>query len=192
VTRIIGLAGWSGAGKTTLIRAVIPALRARGLSVSTVKHAHHAFDIDQPGKDSHVHREAGASEVLIASSRRFALIHELRDEPEPPLAALLRRLSPVDLVLVEGFKRDRHPKLEIYRKASGKDYLFPADPFIEAIATDAPGPFPIPRLDMDAIGDIADWIIERAQPVERVLGQAVVKRRGAAPPRPRSASRSRR
>src|SRR5260221_12546659 len=109
--RLIGLSGWSGAGKTTVISAVIPALIARGLTVSTVKHAHHSFEIDRPGKDSFVHREAGASEVLIASAHRFALMRELRGAPEPALAELLKRLAPVDLVLGEGFKRDTHPKL---------------------------------------------------------------------------------
>ena len=105
--RIIGLAGWSGAGKTTLLAKVIPRLNARGLTVSTVKHAHHAFDVDQPGKDSHVHRQAGATEVLISSAKRWALVHELRGEAEPSLGALLRKLAPVDLVLIEGFKRER-------------------------------------------------------------------------------------
>ena len=118
--RIIGLAGWSGAGKTTLLTKVIPVLVRRGLKVATVKHAHHEFDIDRPGKDSWLHREAGASEVAIVSSRRWALMHELRDEPEPPLMEILAKLSPVDLVIVEGFKRHAHPKLEVYRAAAGK------------------------------------------------------------------------
>jgi molybdopterin-guanine dinucleotide biosynthesis protein B len=169
ITRLIGLAGWSGAGKTTLIAAVIPALRARGIAVSTVKHAHHAFDIDKPGKDSYVHRQAGASEVLVVSSQRFALMHELRGEEEPPLGALLRRLAPVDLVLVEGFKRDRHPKLEINRMATDKSFMHPTDPYIRAIATDAPGPFPIPQLDIDATEAIADWLLAEAEPIERFL-----------------------
>jgi molybdopterin-guanine dinucleotide biosynthesis protein B len=168
-TRLIGLAGWSGAGKTTLITAVVPALRARGVTVSTVKHAHHAFDIDKPGKDSYVHREAGASEVLIVSSQRFALMHELRGEPEPPLGALLRRLATIDLVLVEGFKRDSHPKLEVCRVAADKAFIHPTDPNIRAIATDAPGPFPIPRLDIDATEAIADWLLAEAEPIERFL-----------------------
>ena len=118
--RIIGLAGWSGAGKTTLITKVIPVLKGRGLKVATVKHAHHEFDLDRPGKDSWRHREAGAAEVAVVSSRRWALIHELRDEPEPPLAEILAKLSPVDLVIIEGFKRHAHPKLEIYRANVGK------------------------------------------------------------------------
>ena len=168
--RLIGLSGWSGAGKTTLIAALIPALRARGLRVSTIKHAHHAFDVDSPGKDSYVHRESGATEVLVASRHRFALMHELRDEPEPPLGALLRRLSPVDLVLVEGFKADAHPKLEVHRSMTGKDLIHPSDPYIRAIATDAPGPFPIERLDIDDIAAITDWVLRNAEPIERFLG----------------------
>src|SRR3954466_2667006 len=111
--KIIGIAGWSGAGKTTLLTRVIPRLTARGLRVSTIKHAHHAFDIDQPGKDSHTHRVAGGTEVLISSAHRFALMHELRGAPELVLGALLEKLSRVDLVLVEGFKRETHPKLEV-------------------------------------------------------------------------------
>jgi molybdopterin-guanine dinucleotide biosynthesis protein B len=164
--RLIGLAGWSGAGKTTLIRALIPALRARGLTVSTIKHAHHAFDVDTPGKDSFVHREAGASEVLVSSSQRLALMRELRGAAEPSLAELLQRLSPVDLVLVEGFKADRHVKLEIHRLETRKPFLFPSDPKIRAIATDAPGAFPIPRFDLEAVGAIADWVDAHAEPVE--------------------------
>jgi molybdopterin-guanine dinucleotide biosynthesis protein B len=167
--RLIGLSGWSGAGKTTLIAALIPALKARGLSVSTVKHAHHAFDVDKPGKDSYVHREAGATEVLVASRHRYALMRELRDEPEPALGSLLARLSPVDLVLVEGFKADAHPKLEVHRVATGKDLIHPWDPYIRAIATDAPGPFPIERLDIDDIDGIVDWVLAHAEPMERFL-----------------------
>jgi molybdopterin-guanine dinucleotide biosynthesis adapter protein len=163
--RLVGLAGWSGAGKTTVMAKVIPALVARGLRISTVKHAHHDFDIDVPGKDSHVHRMAGATEVMVASGRRFALMHELRDEPEPPLSALLARLAPVDLVLVEGFKRDAHPKLEIFRAETGKPLLHPEDRHIAAIATDLPGPFPIPRLDIDDVAAIADWLVAHAEPV---------------------------
>ncbi len=118
--RVIGLAGWSGAGKTTLIVRLIPELKARGLSVSTLKHAHHNFDVDQPGKDSFRHREAGAHEVMISSSNRFALMHELRGAPEPPLATLIAKLEPVDLLIIEGFKADRHAKLEVHRAENGK------------------------------------------------------------------------
>src|SRR6266704_1838306 len=138
--RVIGHAGWSGAGKTTLLAKVIPRLTARGLKVSTVKHAHHSFDVDQPGKDSHTHRLAGATEVLVSSANRFALVHELRGAPELPLAALIEKLAPVDLVVVEGFKREAHPKLEVYRAGLGKPLLHPDDPAIVAIAADAPLP----------------------------------------------------
>ena len=137
-TRVFGFAGWSGSGKTTLIEQVIPCLVARGVSVSLVKHAHHAFDIDYPGKDSYRHREAGCSEVLVTSSRRWALVHELRGAPELTLAETLERLSPCDLVLIEGYKRSRLPKLEIHRAALGKPWLHPDDPHIVAIASDTP------------------------------------------------------
>ena len=126
--RIIGLAGWSGSGKTTLLAHVIPRLVARGLTVSTVKHAHHAFDIDQPGKDSHTHRMAGATEVLVGSANRWALVHELRGDAEPSLAELLKKLSPADLVVVEGYKRAPHPKLEVYRAASASRCSIPMTP----------------------------------------------------------------
>src|SRR5947209_596938 len=128
--RVIGLAGWSGAGKTTLLRRLIPALVADGLRVSTLKHAHHAFDIDQPGKDSWEHRQAGATEVLISSAQRWALMHELRGAPEPELSDLLGRLSPVDLVLIEGFKRGSQPKIEVHRVGNGKPYLHLDDPTV--------------------------------------------------------------
>jgi molybdopterin-guanine dinucleotide biosynthesis adapter protein len=134
--RIIGITGWSGAGKTTLILKLIPLLTARGLKVSTLKHAHHMFDVDTPGKDSYEHRAAGATEVLIASENRFALMHELRDSPEPPLEVLLSKLSAVDLVLIEGFKRAPHPKIEVFRQANGKEPLHPGNPSIVAVASD--------------------------------------------------------
>src|SRR5215813_11357576 len=132
--RIIGLAGWSGAGKTTLLAKMIPRMVARGLTVSTVKHAHHSFDVDHPGKDSHTHRMAGATEVLVGSANRWALVHELREEPEASLGALLAKLSQVDLVLVEGYKREPHPKLEVYRAVVGKPLLHPDDPHVVAVA----------------------------------------------------------
>jgi molybdopterin-guanine dinucleotide biosynthesis adapter protein len=162
--RVIGLAGWSGAGKTTLIVKLIPFLREKGLSVSTLKHAHHAFDVDQPGKDSYLHREAGASEVLVASSRRFALMHELRGAPEPGLAELLGRMAPVDLILVEGFKRDNHPKIEIHRAANGKPFLYPDDPGIVAIASDSLGGLPqgLPHAHLDDVGAVAGLILAYA------------------------------
>ena len=167
--RIIGLAGWSGAGKTTLITRVIPVLTGRGLKVATVKHAHHGFDLDQSGKDSWQHREAGASEVAVVSSRRWAVIHELRDEPEPPLAEILAKLSPVDLVIVEGFKRHAHPKLEIYRASVGKPLLHPDDDCIVAIASDAPLPqAPLPVLMLDDIEAIASVLQAEALPREQI------------------------
>ena len=168
-TRIIGLAGWSGAGKTTLISRVIPVLVQRGLKIATVKHAHHEFDIDRPGKDSWLHREAGASEVAIVSSRRWALIHELRGEPEPPLAEILAKLSPVELVIVEGFKRHAHPKLEVYRAAAGKPHLYPDDDCIVAIATDAPLPqAQLPVLMLDDVEGIANVLQAEALPYDRI------------------------
>jgi len=167
--RIIGLAGWSGSGKTTLVTRVIPVLTGRGLKVATVKHAHHDFDIDQPGKDSWLHREAGASEVAIVSSRRWAIVHELGNEPEPPLADVLAKLSPVDLVIVEGFKRHAHPKIEIFRAAVGKPLLHPEDDCIVAIATDAPLPqAQLPVLMLDDIAGIADAMQAEALPRDRI------------------------
>jgi molybdopterin-guanine dinucleotide biosynthesis protein B len=171
--RIIGLAGWSGSGKTTLLIKVIPRIVARGLRVSTLKHAHHAFDIDQPGKDSHSHRMAGASEVLVGSSARWALVHELRGAAEPTLASLVQKLSPVDLVLVEGYKRERHPKLEIYRAALGKPPLYPEDPAIVAVASDEPLPQAnVPVVDCDDIEGIADLLIARAAPLDCLFAHA--------------------
>jgi len=171
--RIIGLAGWSGSGKTTLLVKVIPRLVARGLRVSTLKHAHHAFDIDQPGKDSHSHRLAGATEVLIGAASRWALVHELRDEAEPTLGTLLRRLSPVDLVLVEGYKRERHPKLEVYRAAIGKPLLHPDDAAIVAVASDEALPAAkIPVVDLDDVEAIADVLVRHAVPIEQALAPA--------------------
>jgi molybdopterin-guanine dinucleotide biosynthesis adapter protein len=167
--RIIGLAGWSGSGKTTLVTSVIPVLVGRGLKVATVKHAHHEFDIDQPGKDSWRHRAAGASEVAIVSSRRWAIVHELGDDPEPPLADMLAKLSPVDLVIVEGFKRHAHPKLEVYRAVVGKPLLHPDDDCIVAIATDAPLPrAQVPVLMLDDIERIADMLQAEALPREQI------------------------
>jgi molybdopterin-guanine dinucleotide biosynthesis protein MobB len=167
--RIIGLAGWSGSGKTTLITKVIPVLAGRGLKIATVKHAHHEFDIDQPGKDSWLHRASGASEVLVASSRRWALIHELRGESEPPLQDLLAKLSPVDLIIVEGFKRHAHPKLEVHRPAVGKPLLYPDDDCIVAIASDGALPqAPLPVLSLDDIEAIANVLQAEASPLDRI------------------------
>jgi molybdopterin-guanine dinucleotide biosynthesis protein B len=164
--RIIGLAGWSGSGKTTLLANVIPRIVVRGLTVSTVKHAHRSFDIDRPGKDSHTHRMAGATEVVVGSLRRWAIVHELRDEPEPTLAMLIAKISPVDLVLVEGYKGGSHPKLEVYRAALGKPLLHPGDPAIVAIASDAPIPnIRVPRIDLDDVEAVIDILLRHAVPV---------------------------
>jgi molybdopterin-guanine dinucleotide biosynthesis protein B len=171
--RIIGLAGWSGSGKTTLLSKLIPRLTARRLAVSTVKHAHHAFDVDQPGKDSHTHRLAGATEVLVGSANRWALVHELRGAPEPSLRDLLAKLSPVDLVIVEGYKREPLPKLEVHRAATRKPLLHPDDPQIVAIAADCPVPkAAVPVIDLDDIETIADVLLHNAVPLERLLEPA--------------------
>ncbi len=168
--RVIGIAGWSGAGKTTLLARMIPRLAARGVSVSTVKHAHHAFDIDQPGKDSHTHRAAGATEVLVSSARRWALVHELRGTAEPSLRELLKKLSPVDLVVVEGFKHGAHPKLEVFRAALGKPPLHGDDPHVVAVASDAPVTASVPVVALDDIDAIVDVVLARAAPIETLCG----------------------
>ena len=160
--RVIGLAGWSGAGKTTLLARLIPFLNRRGIAVSTLKHAHHAFDVDQPGKDSHVHRAAGARQVLVSSANRWALMTELRGAPEPGLDALLGQLSPVDLVIVEGFKRSALPKVEVHRAANGKPWLHPDDPAIRAVASDAPPPGGLPRAALDDAEAVAVLVLEHA------------------------------
>ena len=167
---IIGLAGWSGAGKTTLLVRLIPLLKARGLTVSTIKHAHHGFDIDRPGKDSYEHRLAGATEVLVSSANRWALMHELRGAPEPALADLLPKLAPVDLVLVEGFRCLGHPKVEVHRAANGKPFLHPKDPAIRAVATDLPEPpIPLPSVHLDDVDAVAAIILAHALPFEQAL-----------------------
>jgi len=169
--RVIGLAGWSGAGKTTLITKLIPILRQRGFSVSTLKHAHHAFDIDRPGKDSYLHREAGAQEVMVASENRWALMHELRGAPPPSLASLLAHLSNVDLVLVEGFKHDLHIKIEVHRAANAKPFLFPEDNSIKALASDADSKAPplLLRAALDDTENIADLVLKLALPLDETL-----------------------
>jgi molybdopterin-guanine dinucleotide biosynthesis protein B len=170
--RLIGLAGWSGAGKTTLMTRLIPALGARGIAVSTLKHAHHAFDVDRPGKDSYEHRSAGARQVLVASANRWALMTELRGVREPTLAELLARFDPVDLVIVEGFKRDRHPKVEVHRGANAKPWLHPDDPFIAAIASDvAPPTDRLPHVHLDDTAAIADLVLRHATPLDAFLAQ---------------------
>lgn len=159
--RILGLAGWSGSGKTTLLTALIPYLIARGVTVSTIKHAHHEFDVDKPGKDSWRHREAGASEVMIASARRWALMRELRGSPEPALEELVSRMSPVDLLLVEGFKRHPHQKLEVYRPSLGKPFLYPEDPDVIGIVSDERLDVPLPLLPIDQPARVAEFILDR-------------------------------
>ena len=164
--RIIGLAGWSGSGKTTLITKLIPRLIARGVKVSTLKHAHHGFDLDKPGKDSFFHRAAGATEVIISSAKRWAILHELREEPEWNLGDLVAKMSPVDLVLVEGFKRDIFPKLEIHRAANLKPLIHPDDPHIVAIASDTALPqAKVPVVDLNDVEAIADLLLSRAVPL---------------------------
>lgn len=171
--RVIGLAGWSGAGKTTVLTRLIPELAGRGISVSTLKHAHHAFDLDTPGKDSHAHREAGAREVLISSERRWALMHELRGEPEATLPQLLARLSPVDLVIVEGFKRAPHLKIEIHRAGNGKPPLHPGDETIVAVASDIAFPEAgRPVIDINDVAAIADIMLAWAEPLAPMLARA--------------------
>jgi len=158
--KVFGLAGWSGSGKTTLVRSLIPEITGRGVTVSTVKHAHHAFDVDKPGKDSYEHRAAGATEVMIGSANRWALMHELRGAPEPGLHQLIAQMSPVDLLLVEGFKRETHEKLEIHRPSVGKPMLCLDDPNIVAVAcdTEIPG-LSIPVLDLNDVPAIADFVL---------------------------------
>ena len=179
--RILGLAGWSGAGKTTLLVRLIPALVARGLRVATLKHAHHAFDVDRPGKDSHRHREAGASEVIVSSARRSVQIREVGDGAEATLPELLARLGPCDLALVEGFKREVHPKLEVFREANGQPPLHPHDARIVAVASDRPFPEArVPVVALDDIAGLAGLVLARAEPLDAVLARLGHPRAGAA------------
>ncbi len=158
--KIIGISGWSGNGKTTLLDNLIPELIDRGYSVSTLKHAHHRFDIDHEGKDSYRHRHAGAHEVLISSSARWALIHEHRDNPETSFEELVGKMSPVDILLVEGFKTENFPKIEIWRESVGKDFLHEQNASVIAIAADVMLPeAPIPVLDLNKASEVADFII---------------------------------
>jgi len=160
--KIFGFAGWSGSGKTTLIINLIPELVGRGLSVSTMKHAHHNFDIDQPGKDSYEHRQAGASEVMISASNRWALMHEVRENNEPSIDELIVRMTPVDLLLVEGFKSHPHPKMEVHRPVVGKPLLQINDPAIIAVASDGKlNDLTVPIFNLNDIVGIADFIIEK-------------------------------
>src|SRR6516225_614672 len=174
--KVIGLAGWSGAGKNTLLTRLIPHFIGEGLRVSVIKHAHHHFDVDVPGKDSWRHREAGAAEVLVSSERRWALMHELRGAPEPRLPELLARLAPVDLVVVEGFKREPHRKIEVFRAANDKPLLFPDDPGIVGIATDIAFETRLPTVHLDDIPAVAVLMLRSAMPVEEAKAKSALMR----------------
>jgi molybdopterin-guanine dinucleotide biosynthesis protein B len=170
--RILGLAGWSGSGKTTLLAKIIPRLVELGLTVSTVKHAHHGFDVDTPGKDSHTHRLAGATEVLVASGKRWALMHELRDGGEPTIYELLQKMSPVDLVLIEGFKSALHARIEVYRKEVGKPPFHPENPHVAGIVSDTPFPDAgIPVVGIDDVEGVVKLVLAKAESLEAVLAR---------------------
>jgi len=169
--KVIGLSGWSGAGKTTLLTRVIPYFLSRGLRVSVIKHAHHEFDVDVPGKDSWVHRQSGATEVVVSSTRRWALMHELRGADEPRLPELLAKMSPVDLVIVEGFKREPHRKIEVHRHANNKPLLFPDDPGIVGIATDVAVETALPTAHLDDVEAVAGLLQRSAMSVEDVVAK---------------------
>ena len=157
---VYGVIGWKNAGKTSLMERLVAEISARGLRVSTVKHVHHDVDLDQPGKDTWRHRQAGAREVVMASAHRFAVLHELRGAAEPSLADLLARMAPVDLVLVEGYKRDTHPKIEVFRREAGHDLIQPGDPMVRAVATDAAlAALSVPVLNLNDTAAIADFIL---------------------------------
>ena len=157
--KLYGVTGWKNAGKTGLMERLVTEITGRGLTVSTVKHAHHNFDVDHPGKDSYRHRSAGATEVLLASRNRWALMHELRDNNEPTLASLLAQLAPVDLVLVEGYKRDRHPKIEAHRVETGNALIAPDDDTVHAVASNTKLDIDRPLFDLNDTGAIADFIL---------------------------------
>ena len=158
--KVFGLVGWSGSGKTTLIKKLIPEITGRGISVSTMKHTHHKFDIDKPGKDSYEHRQAGATEVLVVSDRRWALMHEVRDEPLPQMEDLISKITEVDLLLIEGFKTHGHTKLEVFRPSLGKEMRSLEDSSVVAIASDEDVPQANrPVLDLNDISAVADYIL---------------------------------
>ena len=161
--KIFGVTGWKNSGKTGLMERLITEFTGRGLSVSSIKHAHHSFDIDHPGRDSYRHRDAGARQVLLASRNRWALMHELRDEDEPSLGDLLKQLSPVDLVLIEGYKRDRHPKIEAHRKETGQPLIAPEDETIVAVASDTSVSVDRPVLDLNDTAAIANFIAQNLE-----------------------------
>jgi molybdopterin-guanine dinucleotide biosynthesis protein B len=168
--KVLGIAGWSGSGKTTLLTKLIPLLVSRGLRIATLKHAHHAFDVDQPGKDSYEHRKAGASEVIVSSARRWVQMHEIGDGQEATLAEHLQRLSRCDLVLVDGYKSEAHPKLEVFRESVGKSALYPTDSRIVAVASDKQLlDVAIPQVDLNNIAAVADLVLARAEPLAQVL-----------------------
>ena len=169
-TRVLGLVGWSGCGKTLLLTRLIPELVGRGLKIATLKHAHHSFDTDVPGKDSYEHRKAGASEVIVSSARRWAQVHEVGDDVEATLAQLLRRVSTCDLVLVEGYKSQRHPKMEVFREALNRRPLHPHDTRVVAIASDRTFPDAgVPVVNLNDIRAVADLVLDRAEPLDAVL-----------------------
>jgi len=171
--KVFGLAGWSGSGKTTLLVRILPELGRRGLAVSTMKHAHHAFDVDQPGKDSHAHREAGAIEVMVSSAKRWALMHELRGAAEASVEELIAHMTPVDLLIIEGFKNHLHDKLEVYRSSVGKPLLCREDPSVVAIASDTRiDGVDVPVIGIDDIGAIADFIVTHTGLAARKQGVA--------------------
>jgi molybdopterin-guanine dinucleotide biosynthesis protein B len=173
--KVIGLAGWSGAGKTTLLTRVIPHLLEDGLRVSVIKHAHHEFDVDVPGKDSWVHRQSGATEVLVSSARRWALMHELRGAGEPRLPELLARMSRVDLVIVEGFRREPHRKIEVHRAANQKPLLFPDDPGVVGLVTDTVVKTSLPTADLDDVEAVAAMMKRAAISIEDVLAKSAAE-----------------
>ncbi|WP_096784648.1 molybdopterin-guanine dinucleotide biosynthesis protein B [Rhodobacter sp. CZR27] len=186
--RVYGIIGWKDAGKTSLMERLVGAIIARGFSVSTVKHVHHEVDLDQPGKDTWRHRAAGASEVVLASADRFALMREHRG-PEPGLAAILSRMAPVDLVLVEGYKSEPHPKIEVFRAAAGHEPIQPQDPWVRAVAADCPLSLPVPVLDLDDVGAVADFVLAETGLVRTGFDTVIaVDWSGASVPSPRKPS----
>ena len=170
MTKVLGIAGWSGSGKTTLLTRLIPVLVSRNQRVATLKHAHHSFDVDQPGKDSYEHRKAGAAEVIISSARRWVQMHEVGAGPELTLSELLTRVSPCDLVLVEGFKSAAFPKIEIFRPSLGKSPLYLEDRAIVAVASDQPlSGTDLPYVSLNDVRAVADLVIAKAEPIEVVI-----------------------
>jgi len=170
--RVLGIVGWSGSGKTLLITKIIPLLAKRGLRIATLKHAHHSFEVDKPGKDSYEHRKAGAGEVIISSSQRWVQMHELDGRAEASFAQLLKRLSPCDLVLVEGYKSEKHAKIEVFRQALGKEPLYPTDEHIVAIASHPMIEHAlIPVIDLNDIDSVANMVFTSAEPLELLLAR---------------------